>query len=100
MKNFKLRFLFPNSLNLYILALRATNFLIRSMLYFALFNFLCNHFELVSEPKMDVNFCKYHAITRIDSSSNIIKFYAYDFANNVTLRKGFHQKNCLVLYAV
>ena len=56
MKNFKLRFLFPNSLNLYILALRATKVLIRSMLYFALFNFLCNHFELVSEPKMDVNF--------------------------------------------
>ena len=100
MKNFKLRFVFLNSLNLYILVLRATKVLIRSMLYFALFNFLCNHFELVSEPKMDVNFCKYNAITRIDSSSNIIKIYTYYFANYVTLRKGFDQKNHLVLYAV
>ena len=99
MKNFKLRFVFLNSLNLYILVLRATKVLIRSMLYFALFNFLCNHFELVSEPKMDVNFCKYNAITRINSSSNI-KIYAYYFANYVTLRKGFDQKNRLVLYAV
>ena len=56
MKNYKLHFVFPNSLNLYILGLRVKNILIRSMLCFALFNFLCNHFVLVSEPKINLNF--------------------------------------------
>ena len=44
------------------------------MLYFAVFNFLCNHFVLVSKPKINLNFYKYNAITGIDSSHNIIKF--------------------------
>ena len=39
MKNCKLRFVFPNSLNLYVLGLQATEILIRSLLHFALFNF-------------------------------------------------------------
>ena len=98
MKNCKLRFMFPNSLNLYVLGLRATKILITSMLYFALFNFLCNHFVLVSEPKINLNFYKYNVITRIDSSSNIIKFYAYYFSNYVTLRKDLDQKNRVVLH--
>ena len=98
MKNCKLRFLFPNSLNLYVLGLRATEILITSMLYFALFNFLCNHIVFVSEPKINLNFYKYNAIPRIDSSSNIIKFYTYYFSNYVTLRKDFDQKNCVVLH--
>ena len=98
MKNCKLRFVFPNSLNLYVLGLRATKTLIRSMLYFALFNFLCNHFVLVSEPKINLNFYKYNAITRIDSSSNINKIYAYYFSNYVTFRKDFDHKICVVLH--
>ena len=98
MKNCKLRFVFPNSLNLYVLGARATKILFISMLYFALFNFLCNHFVLVSEPKINLNFYKYNAITRIDSSSNIIKFYAYYFSNYVALRKDLDQKNRVVLH--
>ena len=66
------------------------------MLYFALFNFLCNHFVLVSEPKINLNFYKYIAITRIDSSSNI-KFYAYYFSNYIIIKKYFDQKNRVVL---
>ena len=98
MKNCKLRFMFPNSLNLYVLGLRATKILITSMLYFALFNFLCNHFVLVSEPKINSDFYKYNAITRVNSSSNFIKFYSYYFSNYVTLRKNFDQKNGVVLH--
>ena len=85
MKNCKLRFVFPNSLNLYVLGLQATEILIRSMLYFALFNFFCNHFISVSEPNINLDFYKYNAITRTDSSSNIIKFSAYYFGNYVLL---------------
>ena len=98
MKNCKLHFVFPNSLNLFILGLRATKILIRSMLYLALFNFLCNHFVLVSERKINLNFYKYNAITRIDSSYNVIKLYAYYFGNYITLRKDFDQKNRVVLH--
>ena len=98
MKNCKLRFMFPNSLNLYVLVLRATKILITSMLYFALFNFLCNHFVLFSEPKVNSDFYKYNAITRVNSSSNFIKFYSYYFSNYVTLRKNFDQKNRVVLH--
>ena len=98
MKNCKLRFVLPNSLNLYALGLRATKVVITSMLYFALFNFLCNHFLLVSKPKINLNFHKYNAITRVDSSSNIIKFYAYYFSDNVTLKKDFDQKYRVVLH--
>ena len=83
MRNCKLRFVFLNSLSLYILGLRATKILITSLLYFALFNFLRNHFALVSKPKINLNFYKYNAITRTDSSSNIIKFYVYYFSNYV-----------------
>ena len=39
-------------------------------------------------------------MTRIDSSSNIITFYAYYLGNYVTLRKDFDQKNCVVLHTV
>ena len=98
MKNCKFSFVFPNSLNLHILGLRATKILIRFMLYFELFNFLCNHFVLVSEPKINLNFCKYSEIITIDSSSNIIKFCVYDFDNYVTPRKNFDQKNRAVLH--
>ena len=38
-EKFSLRFVSPNSHNLYILGLRATKILIRSMIYFALFTF-------------------------------------------------------------
>ena len=68
------------------------------MLYFELFKFLCSHFVLVSEPKINLNFYKHSEITRIDSSSNIIKFCACDFGNYVTPRKDFDQKNCVVLH--
>ena len=67
------------------------------MLYFALFKCLWNHFVLVSEPKINLNFYKYNAITRIDSSRNI-KFYAYYFGNYDRLRKDFDQKNRAVLH--
>ena len=70
------------------------------MLYFAFFNFLCNHFVLVGRSKINLNFYKYNGITRTDGSSNIIdKFYAYYFGNYVTLRKEFRQKNDDVLHA-
>ena len=98
MKNCKLCFVFPNSLNLFALGLRAMKILITPMLYFAFFNFLCNHFVLVSEPKINLNFYKYNAITMTDSSSNIIKFYTYYFSNYITIRKDFDQKNCVVLH--
>ena len=68
------------------------------MLYFALFNFLCNQFILVDEPKINLNFFKYNAITRTDSSSYIIKLYAYYFINYVTLRKDSDQKIRVVLH--
>ena len=68
------------------------------MLYFLLFNFLCNHFVTVSEPKINLNFYKYHGITRIDSSSNIITFCAYYFGNYDTLRKDFDQKNRVMIH--
>ena len=60
------------------------------------------HFVLVSEPKINLNFYKYNAITitRIVSSSNLIKFYAYYFGNFDTLRKDFDQKNRLVLHTI
>ena len=91
-------FMFLNSLNLYILGLQARKILIRSMFYFAVFNFLCNHFVLVSKPKINLIFYKYNAITRIDSSHNIIKFYTYQFGNYDTLRKNFDQKNNVGLH--
>ena len=97
-ENCQLRFVVPSSLNLYILGLQVTKILLRSMPYFALFNLLCSHLVLVSKPKISLNFYKYDAITRIDSSSNIIKFYAYYFVNYDTLRKGFGQKNRVVLH--
>ena len=53
---------------------------------------------LVGEPKINLDFYKYNAITRIDSSSNIIKFYVYYFGNYVTLKKDFDQKNRVVLH--
>ena len=58
------------------------------------------HIVLVSEPKINLNFYKYNAITitRIVSSSNFIKFYACYFGNYDTLRKDFDQKNRLVLH--
>ena len=94
----KLLFPFPYSLNLYILGLRATKILLRSMLCFALFSFSCNHFVLVSEGKINLYFYKHNAITRIDSSSNFMIFYAYYFGNYDTLRKDFDQKNNVVLH--
>ena len=39
-------------------------------------------------------------MTRIDSNSNIITFYAYYLGNYVTPRKDFDQKNCVVLHTV
>ena len=99
MKNYKIRFVFPNRINLYVLGLRATKVSIRSMLYFLLFNFLCNHFVLVGKPKINLNLYKYNAITRIDSISNIIKFYANYIGNYIILRKDFDQKNRVVLHA-
>ena len=66
--------------------------------YFVLLNFLCSHFVTASEPKTNLNFHKYNTITRIDSSSNIIRFYAYYCGNYVTLRKNFDLKNCAVLH--
>ena len=98
LKNSKLRFLFLNSLNLYIFGLRATKILVRSMLYFEFFSFLCNHFVIVSKHKINLNFCKYNVITRIDSSFSIITFYAYYFGNYDTHRKDFDQKNRVVLH--
>ena len=56
LKNCKLRSVFPNSPNLYIFGLQATEILTRFMLYFILLNFLCNHFVTVSEPKINLNF--------------------------------------------
>ena len=56
LKNCKLHSLFPNSPNLYIFGLQATEILTRFMLYFVLLNFLCNHFVTVSEPKINLNF--------------------------------------------
>ena len=52
----------------------------------------------VSELKINLNFHKYYTITRTDSSSNIMTFYAYYFGNHVTLRKDFDQKNRVVLH--
>ena len=99
MKNYKIRFVFPNRINLYVLGLRATKVSIRSMFYFLLFNFLCNHFVLVGKPKINLNLYKYNAITRIDSSSNIIRFYANYIGSYIILRKDFDQKNRVVLHA-
>ena len=60
---------------------------------------LClNSLVLVSKPKINLNFYIYNAITRIDSSSNIIKFYTYCFSNYVTLKKAFDQKNRVALH--
>ena len=89
--------MFPNSLNLYIFGLQAMEILNRFILYFVLVNFLCNHFVTVNEPKINLNFHKYNTVTRIDSSSNIITFYAYYFGNYITLRKDFKHKNRVVL---
>ena len=55
-------------------------------------------FALVSEPKINLNFCKYNAITRIDSSSKVSTFCAYYLGNYVTLRKDFDQTNLVVLH--
>ena len=90
--------MFPNSPNLYIFGLQATEILIRFMLYFVLLNFLCNHFVTVSEPKIYLNLRKYYTVTRIDSSSNIITFYAYYLGNHVTFMKDFDQKIRVVLH--
>ena len=68
------------------------------MLYFVLFNFLRNHFVIVSKPKINLNFRKYNAITRTDSSSSITTFYAYYFGNYDRLRKDFHLKIRVVLH--
>ena len=97
LKNCQLRFVFPSNLNLCILGLQITNILLRSILYFALFNFLCSHFVLVSKRKIHLNFFKYDATTRIDSSDNI-KFYEYYYGNYDTLRKDFDLKNRVVLH--
>ena len=99
LKNCRLRFVFPNSLELYISGLRATKILLRSMLCFVFFfYFLCNRFVLVSEPIINLAFYKYNAITRIDSGSNFIKFYAYYFGSYDTLRNDFDQKNHVALH--
>ena len=99
LRNCKLRLVFPNSPNLCIFGLQATEILIRFMLYFVLLNFfICNYFVTVSELKINLNFHKYYAITRTDSSSNIMTFYAYYFGNHVRLRKDFDQKNRVVLH--
>ena len=90
--------MFPNSPNLYIAGLEATEMLIRYKLCFALLNFLCKHFLTVSKPKVNLNFHKHNTITRIDSSSNIITFHAYYFGNYVTLRKDFDNKTRVVLH--
>ena len=55
MKNCKFNFVFPDSLTSFILGLQATKPLIRSMLYSALFKFLCNHFGLVSELEISLS---------------------------------------------
>ena len=94
----KLLFPFPYSLNLYILGLRATKILLRSMLCFVLFSFSCNHIVLVSEGKINLYFYKHNAVTRIDSSSNFMIFYVYYFGSYDTLRKGFDQKNNVALH--
>ena len=59
------------------------------MFCFAPFSFSCNHFVLVSEGKINLYFYKHNAITRIDSSSNFMIFYAYYFGNYDTLRRDF-----------
>ena len=66
--------------------------------YFVLFIFLCNHFVIFSDPKINLNLHKYNTITRVDSSSNIITFYTYYFGKYVTFRKDFDQKNCVELH--
>ena len=81
--------MFPNSLNLYIFGLRATEILIISVLYFVLFNFLCNHFVIVSEPKINLNFCKYN-----DGSSNILRIVFL----RILFRKDFDRKIYVVFY--
>ena len=88
LKKCKLRSVFPDSLNLYSFGLRATEILIISVLYFVLFNFLCNRFVIVSEPKINLNFCKYNAVTRTDGSSNILR---------ILFRKDFDRKIHVVL---
>ena len=60
MKNCKFNFVFPDSLTSFILGLQATKPLIRSMLYFALFKFLCNHFVLVSEREINLSLYIYN----------------------------------------
>ena len=90
--------MFPNSPNLYIFGLEATEMLISCMLCFVLLNFLCKHFVTVSKAKIKLIFHKYNTITRIDSSSNIITFHAYYFGNYVTLRNDFDQKTRVVLH--
>ena len=57
------------------------------------FNCLRNHFVLVSESKINLNFYKYNAITRIDSSYSFIKVYGYYFGNYDTLRKNFGNRS-------
>ena len=94
LKKCNLRSVFPNSLNLYIFGLRATEILIISVLYFVLFNFLCNHFVIVSEPKINLNFCKYNAVTRTDGSSNILRIVFL----RILFRKDFDRKIHVVLY--
>ena len=91
--------MFCNSPNLYIFGLPAMEILIGFMLYFLLLNFLCKHFVTVSEPKINLSFHKCYTITRLDSSSNIITFYAYHFGNHVTFKNDFDQKNCVVLHS-
>ena len=97
LKNCKLRFLFPNSLNLYILGVRTTKILIRLCSVLQFFYFLCNHFVLVREPNFNLNFYKHNAITRTDNSYNFIKFYKYYFGNYDTLRKGFDHYFYIIL---
>ena len=60
--------------------------------------FRSSHFVLVSELNINSNFYKYSAITRIDSSYNFIKFYAYHIGNYDTLRRNFDQKNHVALH--
>ena len=55
-------------------------------------------FTLFTKPKINLNFYKYNAIIRIDSSYDFIKFYVYYFGNYDKLREDFDQKNHVTLH--
>ena len=46
----------------------------------------------ISEPKTNLNFYKYNAITRIGSNYNFINFQAHYFGKYDTFRENFDQK--------